>query len=131
PPPGAIVALIALVVAGTGTATATTLITSANIRDGSLTGRDIKDHTITAHDLSRSLTFHRVGGTGARGEKGDTGDTGPAGAEGAPGAAFVPFDDAKPAFPQQVVCRIETLPADPDTGEQDDTGRQQIGFNEQ
>ncbi|HEY3018763.1 MAG TPA: hypothetical protein VGJ32_01140 [Solirubrobacteraceae bacterium] len=124
PSPGMVIALIALVVAGSGTAVAKTLMTSADVRDGSLTGRDIKDHTIAARDLSRSITFRRAGAKGDRGEKGDTGDAGPAGAEGGPGAVFVPLDTT-PAFPQQVVCRI-VLPED-----QDDTGRQQIGFNEQ
>ena len=98
----AVVAIVAaLTLIGTSTATAITLITGANVKDGSLTGADIKngsltgadfkDHTITALDL-RESTIRALrgqkGATGLAGAKGDTGlagakgDTGPAGAAG-------------------------------------------------
>jgi hypothetical protein len=127
PSPGMVIALLALVVAGGGTATAKSLISSRDVRDGSLSGRDIKDHTITAHDLSRSLTVRR---SAIKGEKGDRGDNGAAGTDGAPGSnALFVDEDTKPAFPQQVVCRIVANP--PSNPDQDDTGRAQVLFNEQ
>src|SRR3954451_3992988 len=129
----AVIALIALVAAiGGGTATARSLISSRDVRNGSLTGVDIKDHTITARDLSRSLTGKRSSAV-----KGDKGDDGAAGADGAAGlAALVSAEDSKPAFPQQVNCRIELPSADPTNPfdaheDQDDSGRASINLNEQ
>jgi pilus assembly protein CpaF len=74
--PAMIVAMIALFVALSGTAVATTsaLITGAQIKNGSITGLDIKNKSVTALDIKGQLR-------GARGAAGAPGPVGPAGAE--------------------------------------------------
>ena len=53
--PGVILGTIAVVLACTGTAAAGSLITSAKIKDGTIQGRDIKNHTITVSKLATSV----------------------------------------------------------------------------
>ena len=95
PSPSMVVALIALAVAGAGGATAATLITGAQIKNGSITGADVKDNSLTAKDIKGQLQGPQ-GATGAQGPagtagaKGDAGVPGPAGAAGAKGDAGVP-----------------------------------------
>jgi hypothetical protein len=48
-----VVALVALVVACAGTATAATLITSKNVKNRSLTGRDLKRDTVTGAEVRK------------------------------------------------------------------------------
>lgn len=87
--PAMVVAVIALFVALTGTAVATTsvLITGKQIKNGSITGLDIKNKSVTARDIKGQLRGVRgLSGTpGAKGDKGDRGDKGDAGAKGDPG----------------------------------------------
>jgi hypothetical protein len=82
--PALVVATIALCVALTGTAVATTavLITGKQIKDGSVTGADIKNGSLGVVDLSKSAR-------GARGAQGIQGVPGPQGAKGDTGAAGV------------------------------------------
>jgi hypothetical protein len=68
------------------------LITSSSqVKNGSLTGADIKNHSLEANELSKGVLGHLLGAHGARGlegpagPKGDTGAQGPAGPQGAPG----------------------------------------------
>jgi hypothetical protein len=70
------------------------LITGAQIKDHTLSSRDLIDRTVQAHDLApalvNSLRGERgatgpAGLTGLLGPKGDTGPAGPAGAQGAKG----------------------------------------------
>jgi hypothetical protein len=75
------VALVALVLAGGGTAGAAALITGARIKDGSVRGRDIADHSLTRRDFAGSVR----GPAGARGPEGPAGDRGPRGEPGAKG----------------------------------------------
>jgi hypothetical protein len=89
---------VALIV-GTTSATAATLVTGKQIKDGSITGQDIKKRSINAARLTERLQDKidkrgasgpagpagAKGDTGAAGPKGDTGPAGPAGANGAPG----------------------------------------------
>jgi hypothetical protein len=141
PSPGLVIAFLALLAAMAGTAGARTLITGAsikagsltgrNVKNGSLTGKDIHDHSITARDLSHALKFRTSAASGTAGA------AGLAGADGANGsdAVFVPLD-TKPAFPQQVDCRVELPPVDNNVAgdgneDQDDSGRSMINFNEQ
>lgn len=72
-----IVAMLALFVALTGTAVATTsaLITGKQIKNSSITGADIKNKSVGIADLA----------TKARGARGPRGAAGPAGAQGAQG----------------------------------------------
>jgi hypothetical protein len=75
------VAMLALFVALTGTAVATTsaLITGKQIKNNSITGADIKNKSLGIADLASKAR-------GARGARGAAGPPGPAGAAGAPGA---------------------------------------------
>lgn len=78
--PAMIVAMLALFVALTGTAVATTsaLITGKQIKNGSITGADIKNKSLGVTDLASKAR-------GARGARGVAGRPGPAGAQGGKG----------------------------------------------
>jgi hypothetical protein len=115
-----IVAMLALFVALTGTAVATTsaLITGRQIKDGSITGLDVKNKSLTAEDIRGQLRGLR----GLRGAKGDKGDPGAAGAPGTAGAQgpagpseayFAPYGGliALGVFPTDTTLRSLTLPA--------------------
>lgn len=79
--------VLGAVIAGTAAASAgaTTLITGAQVRDGSLTGADVRDRSLGVRDLTsrarRSLRGRRGprGATGAAGPQGDAGRRGEAG----------------------------------------------------
>ncbi len=73
--------VIALVVAMSGSAVAASKITSAQIKDGTITGNDIKNRAITPAKLSASAM------QGMRGPAGPGGPAGPAGAAGPQGPA--------------------------------------------
>jgi hypothetical protein len=81
--PAMVVAMLALFVALTGTAVATTsaLITGKQIKNGSITGLDIKNKSVTGTDIKGRLR----GATGARGPQGAAGPQGPQGPHGAQG----------------------------------------------
>lgn len=89
PSPSLVVAAVAIVLASVGSATAASLITGAQIRDGSLSGADIRDGSIAKTDLATSAraAATRRGPRGPRGPRGLPGVVGPAGAPGATGAA--------------------------------------------
>ncbi|HYI35230.1 MAG TPA: hypothetical protein VEX39_01380 [Thermoleophilaceae bacterium] len=88
-----VIASLALFVALGGSATAATLITGAKVKNGTLTGKDlkrssltgtqVKNGSLTASDLSKRSLGSLKGATGA------TGATGAAGAKGAPGSQGV------------------------------------------
>ncbi len=82
--PAMVVAMLALFVALTGTAVATTsaLITGKQIKNSSITGLDIKNKSVTAADIKGQLR----GARGVPGVAGPSGPAGPAGAAGAQGA---------------------------------------------
>jgi hypothetical protein len=99
--------VVAVVIAGTvaATAGATTLITGAQVRDGSLTGADVRDRSIRARDLTsaarkslrgREGTQGATGAVGARGATGRRGAIGATGPQGAPG----PQGEAGPQGPK-------------------------------
>ena len=86
--PALVVAMIALFVALTGTAVATTtgtfaLITGKQIKNSSITGIDVKNKSLTPKDFRGSVRGPR----GLRGPAGPAGAAGPVGAAGAAGAA--------------------------------------------
>jgi hypothetical protein len=83
-----IVAVIALVVALSGTAVAArTLVTSSGqIRNGIVTSADLKNNTVAPRDLSRAARRALTGAAGATGPAGPQGVPGPQGPAGADGA---------------------------------------------
>ncbi len=92
PQPATVIAGIALFAATTGTATAASqLITGKQIKDGSITAKDIKRRSLGTAQLSpaaiRSLSGARgaTGAQGPAGAAGAAGATGPAGPQGVPG----------------------------------------------
>ena len=78
PSPALIVALIALIVASAGVGVGATLITGNQIKNGSIKGVDIKNHSITKAKLKGNFQGPR-GTTGAQGLQGLQGKSGPAG----------------------------------------------------
>jgi hypothetical protein len=86
-----VVCVLTALVVGGGTATAARLITSRDIRDGTIRSRDIRDGTIRHGDLRRfTITRDRLARRvrrlldqrGPRGPAGPSGPAGPAGAQG-------------------------------------------------
>ena len=77
PSPGTVIACVALFVACTGSATAATLITGGQIKNNSVTTKDVKNKSLRATDFRP--------GDLPRGPAGATGAQGPQGAQGAPG----------------------------------------------
>jgi hypothetical protein len=90
--PAMVVAMLALLVALTGTAVATTstLITGKQIKNSSITGIDVKNKSLTPRDFRGSVRGPRgvtgpAGPAGPAGPQGPQGAQGPAGPQGAPG----------------------------------------------
>lgn len=82
-----IVSLLALVAASAGVGTAAgTLITGSQVKDGSLTGKDIKNKSVPVSKLVGKLPTGPKGPAGAAGAKGAAGPAGPQGTAGAAGA---------------------------------------------
>jgi hypothetical protein len=67
-------------------ATAASLITGAQVKDGTLTGADLRNGTVTLRDLAPSLR-RSIGVPGPRGPQGPMGPAGLPGMPGAPGPA--------------------------------------------
>ncbi|MGD9694643.1 MAG: hypothetical protein AB7V42_03165 [Thermoleophilia bacterium] len=87
PSPALIVALLAVVLAASGSAVAAKLITGRDVKNGSLTGLDIRNRSITMSDLARpTIARLQAGKPGPRGARGATGPRGPKGATGPRGA---------------------------------------------
>jgi hypothetical protein len=88
-----IVSTLALLFALTGTAAATglpALITGQQIKNGSITGQDLADHSIGADKLATGVISDLrpvAGSPGPAGAQGPAGPAGPQGAAGADGAA--------------------------------------------
>jgi hypothetical protein len=86
PTPAMVVAVVAVVLAGVGSATAAQLITSAQIKNNSVTSNDIKDRSLLRKDFkSGQLPRGARGLRGAPGPQGAQGPQGLRGADGAPG----------------------------------------------
>jgi len=81
----ALIAVVA-VVATTASGRVTGLITGKDIKDHSITSRHLVDHTIQQHDLSVALVKSLRGAAGPAGPQGPKGETGAKGATGATGA---------------------------------------------
>jgi Collagen triple helix repeat (20 copies) len=93
------VAYLALFAALGGSAYAAVTVTGKNIKDGTVTGRDVKNASLGKNKLSAtavsSLTGQR-GPAGPQGQNGDRGEQGPAGPTGTTG----PKGETGPAGPQ-------------------------------
>jgi hypothetical protein len=82
PSPALIVAIVALFVAFSGTATAALVMTGKNIKDGTITGKDVKNRTLGTKKLSKKAVSSLKGQRGPAGPQGPKGDPGAAGAKG-------------------------------------------------
>jgi Collagen triple helix repeat (20 copies) len=83
-----VVAMAAFVMSVTGTATAASLITSAQIKDGSVRSSDVRDRSLSERDLSpkaRNALRGKQGPAGPQGPQGEQGQQGPQGAAGQDG----------------------------------------------
>jgi hypothetical protein len=69
-----------------GGATAATVVTGADIKNGTITSIDVKDRSLAAVDLSAAARASLKGATGPRGPAGAVGPVGPQGDPGAEGA---------------------------------------------
>jgi hypothetical protein len=78
PSPAMVVACLALLVAAAGTGTAATiLITGKQVKNGTLTGADVKNRSLGTIELTNAAVTALKGQAGAKGDKGDKGDAGP------------------------------------------------------
>jgi hypothetical protein len=95
------VAYLALFAALGGSAYAAVTVTGNNIKDGTVTGTDVKNRSLGTNKLSTkavsSLTGQRgpAGPQGPSGEKGEPGPAGPPGKDGVNGAAKVTYRRAQ------------------------------------
>jgi hypothetical protein len=98
---GTAVAYLALFAALGGSAYAAVTVTGANVKDGTITGKDVKNRSLGTNKLSAtavsSLTG-KPGPAGPQGERGAVGPTGPAGTKGETGPAG-PKGETGPAGP--------------------------------
>lgn len=95
PSPAMVVAIVALLLASAGSATAALMVSGQQIRNNSITGADVKQRTLKLGDLSLSARRAlRATGVGSQG-----GVPGTDGAPGAPGPQG-PEGPAGPAGPQ-------------------------------
>ena len=77
----AVTSTLALVIALGGTSYAAAKITGRDIKDNTVTTADVKNHNLKLKDLSSSAT------SGLRGDQGDTGPVGPSDAYAVPPAS--------------------------------------------
>lgn len=80
-----IISIVSLFVALSGSATAAIVLTSKSVKNGSLTGTDIKNHSLKSKDLATGVVTN--GTDGAQGEVGKDGAAGAGGAQGPAGVA--------------------------------------------
>lgn len=85
PTPAMVVAIVALVVACTGSAVASSLITGKQIAKSTITGKNVKNGSLTLSDISKKSQAALKGNTGAAGANGANGANGTNGIDGAPG----------------------------------------------
>jgi hypothetical protein len=99
---GTAVAYLALFAALGGSAYAAVTVTGQSIKDGTITGRDVKNRSLGTNKLSASAVSSLTGRPGPAGPQGDRGPAGPSGAAGPKGAAGPagPQGPAGPARPQ-------------------------------
>lgn len=86
-----VTALIALVFASAGSATAASVITGKQIKNNTITSADVKNRSLSLGDLTSKA---RQSLKAKDGSQGPAGPQGPAGAQGAPGVAGVEIVEA-------------------------------------
>jgi hypothetical protein len=96
--PSMVVAVIALVAALSGSAVAASLITSKQIKDGTIQPRDLSKSARTAIG-GASGPAGPAGPVGPKGDKGDPGAQGPKGDKGDPGLAGAKGEKGEPGTP--------------------------------
>jgi hypothetical protein len=108
--PALVVAMIALFVALSGTAVATTsaLITGAQIMNNSITGADVKNKSLAAADFKGSLRGPR-GVAGPAGAAGPQGTQGPHGAQGPQGPQGPQGETGPPGAPNPNAVNSDKL----------------------
>ena len=82
---GTAVAYLALFAALGGSAYATVTVTGANVKDGTITGKDVKNRSLGTGKLSPTAVSSLTGKPGPAGSQGEKGAAGPAGATGPAG----------------------------------------------
>jgi Collagen triple helix repeat (20 copies) len=82
---GTAVAYLALFAALGGSAYAAVTVTGKNIKDGTITGRDVKNRSLDTNKLSTTAVSSLAGQRGPAGPQGDKGEPGPLGPTGATG----------------------------------------------
>jgi hypothetical protein len=98
---------LALALAGGAWAGNKYLITSASqVKPGSLTGENIKNHSLGLSELSNGAQDRLHGARGARGPAGPTGDTGAQGPKGDTGPQGPPGAPGEPGKPAPVLQRL-------------------------
>ena len=95
---GTAVAYLALFAALGGSAYAAVTVTGKNIKDGTITGRDVKNRSLGTSKLTATAVSSLVGRQGPAGPQGPKGDTGLKGDTGATG----PQGPAGPAGPSGI-----------------------------
>jgi hypothetical protein len=80
-----LVAIVALLLALSGSATAALVVTGSSIKDGTITGQDMRNRTLGARKLTRKAISSLSGKQGPRGAQGPQGPQGVQGAQGVPG----------------------------------------------
>jgi hypothetical protein len=90
PSPALVVAIVALFVAFSGTATAALVMTGKQIKDGTITGKDLKHRTLGTNKLSKKAVSSLKGQPGPAGPQGAAGPQGPKGDPGSQGPPGTP-----------------------------------------
>jgi len=88
--PTLLIVVLAFVVAGATSATAAMIITGAQIKDGTVTSKDIKDKSLKLKDFAPGAKTGLTGATGPQGPAGPKGATGATGPQGTPGVPGLP-----------------------------------------
>ena len=89
PVPALMVAVLAIIVSVSASASAALIITGKQIKNGTVTTKDVKDGNLKTNDFSASALNVLKGATGPAGPAGATGPAGAVGPAGATGAAGV------------------------------------------
>jgi hypothetical protein len=98
PSPALLVALCALFIALSGTATAALMVSGSNIADGTITAKDIKRGTLGTRQLSAKSIRSLRGQPGEHGLPGAPGPAGPAGPQGVKGDPGEPGPTGPPGL---------------------------------
>jgi hypothetical protein len=115
PSPAMVVAVVALLMALSGSATAAVVLTGKQIKDGTITAKDLKNRTLGANKLSDEAVSSlkgRPGPAGPQGPAGPHGATGPQGPQGDTGAQG-PMGDPGPQGASGVVSGVGAIGGGP------------------